>query len=185
VQHATGLGQAGSIGAPNGSALRASLALNKSWAMRFGAGFGGYAVPPGASSPHGRSSFGYSPVCSRSLLKPTTPLRLCSLPWTWTWTCFLPLPSERRVAAMGFGNTVDALLKTYSNCLDLLKGLKRHGSRRVADFESEDEQSLLRRSLRSDRARIQRAYSSGLSQSGGRFEKGDGRHLHLQSSSAQ
>ena len=75
---------------------------------------------------------------------------------------------------MGFGESVTALLETYSNCLSLLKAFKR----RVGDSDKRsDQQSLLRKSLKADRNRVSRAYSSRLSESGSRLEKGDGRSI--------
>lgn len=76
---------------------------------------------------------------------------------------------------MSFGANVVALLETYENCLSLLKAFKRrnkdHGN------VTSDKQSLLRRRLKADRAKVERAYSSRLSQSGSRLEKGDGKAL--------
>lgn len=72
---------------------------------------------------------------------------------------------------MAFGSSVAALIETYSNCISLLKAFKRRG----ADARHDDQQSQLRRSLRSDRAQVRRAYSSALSESGSRFERGDAR----------
>lgn len=72
---------------------------------------------------------------------------------------------------MGVGSTVTALLETYSNCLALLKAFKRRGG---DAGRSDDKQSLLRRSIRSDRAKVRRAYSTRLSERGARLEKGDG-----------
>ncbi|KAJ4320000.1 hypothetical protein N0V84_006078 [Fusarium piperis] len=68
-----------------------------------------------------------------------------------------------------FGATVASLLDTYTECLSLLK---RFRSNREETAASET-RSALSSSLRSDRARIRRAYSSRLSQNGARFEKGD------------
>jgi hypothetical protein len=81
---------------------------------------------------------------------------------------------------MGFGSTVDALLEFYSTCISLLKTPKsgRGGDGTVAAREY-DERAQLRRSMRSDRAQVRRAYSSGLSSAGSRFEKGDGKHTLL------
>jgi hypothetical protein len=72
---------------------------------------------------------------------------------------------------MGFGNCVAALLETYSNGLALLKAFKR---RNGDDGAAKDSQSLLRKSIRSDRARVGRTYSARLSESDGRLKKGDG-----------
>lgn len=74
---------------------------------------------------------------------------------------------------MGFGESVTALLETYSNCLSLLKAFKRRAG--DADDRRSDQQSLLRKSLKADRNRVSRAYSSRLSESGSRLQKGDGR----------
>ncbi|KAH8887455.1 hypothetical protein GQ53DRAFT_809130 [Thozetella sp. PMI_491] len=73
---------------------------------------------------------------------------------------------------MGFGTSVAALLDTYSQCLNLLKIFKRKNERTSRD-EDGDRQSLLRRSLRSDRAKIERSYSSRLSERGAKLAKGD------------
>jgi hypothetical protein len=73
---------------------------------------------------------------------------------------------------MGFGEAVSTLLDTYTNCLSLLKAFKRRGSGASA-YDHDDQRSLLRRSLRADRAKVQRAYSARLSQCGSRLEKGD------------
>jgi hypothetical protein len=75
---------------------------------------------------------------------------------------------------MGFGEAVSTLLETYTNCLSLLRAFKRHGGGSVR--ERDEQRSLLRRSIRDDRARVQRAYSSRLSQCGSRLEKGDSEH---------
>ncbi len=72
---------------------------------------------------------------------------------------------------MGFGESVTALLETYSNCLSLLRSL-RH--KRGDSSKAEEQQSTLLRSLKKDRALVERAYSSRLSESGSRLKKGDG-----------
>ncbi|KAH6994831.1 hypothetical protein EDB80DRAFT_688851 [Ilyonectria destructans] len=69
-----------------------------------------------------------------------------------------------------FGATIVSLLETYSKCLSLLKGFSGGGDR---DGTPAELQSSLGSSLRSDRARVRRAYSSRLSQNGRRLEKGD------------
>ncbi len=71
---------------------------------------------------------------------------------------------------MGFSESVTALLDTYSNCLELLKAFSRRGR----SGHSTSNEAVLRRSIRSDRAKVRRAYSSRLSETGSRFEKGDG-----------
>lgn len=70
---------------------------------------------------------------------------------------------------MGFGDSVTALLDTYANCLKLLKAF--NGGK--ADRDRAGEARLLRSSIKSDRAKIHRAYSSRRSVAGSRFEKGD------------
>ncbi|KAH7309437.1 hypothetical protein B0I35DRAFT_482214 [Stachybotrys elegans] len=65
-----------------------------------------------------------------------------------------------------FGDSVRALLDTYGRCLKLLKGLRQAG-------QPSDAQSSLGSSIRSDRAKIRRVYSSGLEHRGATFEKGD------------
>lgn len=73
---------------------------------------------------------------------------------------------------MSFSDSVNALLSTYSRCIDLLKVVHSHA---VEDGDnSTDHQSLLRQSLKSDRAKVRRVYSSRLSESGSRLKKGDG-----------
>ncbi|KAK2001974.1 hypothetical protein LX36DRAFT_299029 [Colletotrichum falcatum] len=65
----------------------------------------------------------------------------------------------------GFGETVELLLETYSNCLSLLKSMKGTNSRKQS--------RQLRKSIRSDRSEVRSVYSSRLSMSGNGFEKGD------------
>lgn len=80
---------------------------------------------------------------------------------------------------MGFGTSVSSLLETYDNCISLLKAFKRRdkqdGGRKAA--KPSDQQALLKRSLKTDRKRVERAYSSRISESGDRFEKGDEKAL--------
>lgn len=81
---------------------------------------------------------------------------------------------------MGFEERVSALLETYDNCLSLLKAFKRSttkdgkkssGGRKAA--RAGEQQALLRHSLRTDRKKVERAYSSRVSESGSEFVKGD------------
>lgn len=67
-----------------------------------------------------------------------------------------------------FGEAVDSLLSTYTKCLSLLKGLRQEG-------KPNDSQSRLGSSIRSDRSKVRRVYSSRLSVKGTSFEKGDGK----------
>lgn len=71
------------------------------------------------------------------------------------------------MGSRSFGQAVDSLLDTYSKCLALLKGTRQ-------ERRSSEPQARLGSSLRSDRARIRRVYSSRLSENGVRFDKGDG-----------
>jgi hypothetical protein len=76
---------------------------------------------------------------------------------------------------MAFGSSVDTLIDIYSNCISLLKAFKRRDSaERVRRDDYEKQQVQLRKFLKSDRARVRRAYSSAVSEAGSRFERGDG-----------
>lgn len=86
---------------------------------------------------------------------------------------------------MGLGERVSALLETYDNCLSLLKAFKRSttkdgkktsSSRKAA--KTSEQQALLRHSLRTDRKKVERAYSSKVSESGSEFAKGDCKQLN-------
>lgn len=76
---------------------------------------------------------------------------------------------------MDFGAGVSALLETYDNCLKLLKAFKRQnkedGSYKVT--KASKQQALLKHSLKADRNKVERAYSSRLSVAGSAFAKGD------------
>ncbi|KAH6640875.1 hypothetical protein F5144DRAFT_114474 [Chaetomium tenue] len=75
---------------------------------------------------------------------------------------------------MSFGGSIKSLLDTYANCISLLKAFGR-GREEDGSVNSEKQRSHLRKSLKSDRSSIKRAYSSKLSASGDRFRKGDAR----------
>jgi len=77
---------------------------------------------------------------------------------------------------MGFGDSVTALLETYSNCVSLLKSLKRPKSGKDGP-EPDQQQVTLLKSLKKDRDLVQRTYSSRLSESGGRLRRGDARAI--------
>lgn len=77
---------------------------------------------------------------------------------------------------MAFGSSVNTLLEIYSNCISLLKAFRRPDEGRHDD----PQQAQLRKSLKSDRARVRRAYSTAVSEAGSRFEKGDGEQLQCQ-----
>lgn len=75
---------------------------------------------------------------------------------------------------MSFGDSINALLDTYANCISLLKAF-RHSARESGSSGAPNQQANLRKSLKSDRSLVERAYSSKLSESGSRFRKGDGK----------
>ncbi|KUI71655.1 hypothetical protein VM1G_06652 [Cytospora mali] len=77
---------------------------------------------------------------------------------------------------MAFGASVSALLETYDNCLSLLKAFKQrnqynNASRKLS--KASKQQALLKHSLKADRKKVERAYTSRLSVAGSSFEKGD------------
>ncbi|OIW29999.1 hypothetical protein CONLIGDRAFT_680793 [Coniochaeta ligniaria NRRL 30616] len=75
---------------------------------------------------------------------------------------------------MAFGNSVDTLIEVYSNCISLLKAFKCRGEGGASRRDEHNRRQVqLRKSLRSDRERVQRAYSSAVSETGSRFERGD------------
>ena len=72
----------------------------------------------------------------------------------------------------GFASNVKSILDIYSNCLVLLKSLKKKSA-------SDKASGRLRRSIRSDQAKIQNAYANGLSRRGKSFSEGDGNKFHF------
>ncbi|KAK3326500.1 hypothetical protein B0H66DRAFT_600618 [Apodospora peruviana] len=78
---------------------------------------------------------------------------------------------------MAFGNSVSALLETYSNCLALLKAFKHHDGNSI--LGADGQKARLRKSLKADRKLVERTYSAKLSQAGSRLEKGDGRAISV------
>ncbi|KAK0635438.1 hypothetical protein B0T17DRAFT_485601 [Bombardia bombarda] len=78
---------------------------------------------------------------------------------------------------MAFSSSITTLLETYSNCLSLLRAFKCHGRNSV--LGPEEQRARLRKSLKSDRALVERAYSARLSEAGSRFEKGDARAISV------
>lgn len=79
---------------------------------------------------------------------------------------------------MAFGSSVDTLIEVYSNCISLLKAFKRRGEGATSRRNEHDRKQVqLRKYLKSDRARVQRAYSSAVSEAGSRFERGDGKTM--------
>jgi hypothetical protein len=79
---------------------------------------------------------------------------------------------RRATQKMAFGNSVNTLLDIYSNCISLLKAFKRRDGSGTSRQEKHEAQ--LRKSLKEDRAKVRRAYSSAVSERGSRFEHGDG-----------
>lgn len=73
---------------------------------------------------------------------------------------------------MGFGNSINTLLETYSNCIRLLKAFKHHDG--SSALGADDQKASLRKSLKLDRRLVASTYSARLSEAGKRFEKGDG-----------
>jgi hypothetical protein len=70
---------------------------------------------------------------------------------------------------------VASLLETYTKCLVLLKGLNQSGSGPGAADGAATHHKSLRKSIRSDRSKVRRAYESRISQDGSsRIGKGDG-----------
>ncbi|KAK0754820.1 hypothetical protein B0T18DRAFT_386637 [Schizothecium vesticola] len=79
---------------------------------------------------------------------------------------------------MGFGDSVKSLLETYSNCVSLLKSLRPPKPKgRDDSAKKDDQQVVLLKSLKKDRALVERAYSSRLSETGGKLRKGDARAM--------
>ncbi|KAK9412847.1 hypothetical protein SUNI508_12356 [Seiridium unicorne] len=74
-----------------------------------------------------------------------------------------------------FGDSVSALVETYTKCLRLLKAFKSGSSDTQSIDPSRAEVQSLRSSIRSDRAQVRKAYSLRLSKVGKRLEKGDSR----------
>lgn len=76
---------------------------------------------------------------------------------------------------MGLAENVSALLETYDNCVSLLKAFKKQKKQDVdrRPSKADDKQALLRHSLKSDRKKVERAYSSRVAEAGSPFEKGD------------
>ncbi|KAK7967359.1 uncharacterized protein PG986_001636 [Apiospora aurea] len=76
----------------------------------------------------------------------------------------------------GFGESVSALLDTYTRCLGLLKAFKGHdGPSDTSPYDPavSKANARLRSSIRSDRSQIRKVYSSKLSRSGNELERGD------------
>ncbi|KAK0742287.1 hypothetical protein B0T21DRAFT_282757 [Apiosordaria backusii] len=82
-----------------------------------------------------------------------------------------------------FGKSIHALLDTYSNCISLLKAFRHRDNEPSTSSPPEnalcpqDKQADLRESLKTDRALVEKAYSSRVRESGNRFRKGDARAI--------
>ncbi|KAI1336172.1 hypothetical protein F5Y15DRAFT_214304 [Xylariaceae sp. FL0016] len=70
----------------------------------------------------------------------------------------------------GFGDKVSDLLELYGRCLSLLKAFKVTPE---SDVDSLHSRASLRQSIRSDRTRVQKAYTRRLGRDGNRLAKGD------------
>ncbi|KAK4127716.1 hypothetical protein N657DRAFT_565588 [Parathielavia appendiculata] len=77
---------------------------------------------------------------------------------------------------MAFGDSIKTLLETYANCISLLKafGQTRQDN---GSLDARHQNSRLRKSLRSDRSLVERAYSARLSEAGSRLKEGDARAI--------
>ncbi|KLU84892.1 hypothetical protein MAPG_03926 [Magnaporthiopsis poae ATCC 64411] len=71
---------------------------------------------------------------------------------------------------MRFGDSIKRLLETYNNCLELLEVFRRRTDEATPES---DATSLLQKSLKSDRDKIERRYASRLSETGKRLARGD------------
>ncbi|KAL8376348.1 hypothetical protein RB595_007438 [Gaeumannomyces hyphopodioides] len=71
---------------------------------------------------------------------------------------------------MRFGDSIRKLLETYNNCLQLLEVFRRRTDETTPES---DAASLLQKSLKSDRDKIERRYASRLSENGRRLARGD------------
>ncbi|KAL2019978.1 hypothetical protein VTK56DRAFT_8978 [Thermocarpiscus australiensis] len=77
---------------------------------------------------------------------------------------------------MTFDDSIAALLDTYANCISLLRAFK-HGRRESTTTATQHQHAHLRETLKSDRALVERTYTSTLSESGTRLKKGDARAI--------
>ncbi|KAJ4424632.1 hypothetical protein N0V82_000764 [Gnomoniopsis sp. IMI 355080] len=77
---------------------------------------------------------------------------------------------------MGLAENVSALLEAYDNCVSLLKAFKKQKKQQDVGrraSRADEKQASLRHSLKSDRKKVERAYSSRVAEAGNLFEKGD------------
>ena len=75
---------------------------------------------------------------------------------------------------MAFGDSITALLETYSNCATLLKAYKHDADERDGNVKVDAQNKHLRKCLKADRAIVERAYSIRLAELGSRLKRGDG-----------
>lgn len=82
---------------------------------------------------------------------------------------------------MGFGDSIAALLETYSNCATLLKAYKHDANGEDGNVKVDAQNKHLRKSLKADRGMVERAYASRLAELGSRLKRGDGmpKHSHI------
>lgn len=75
---------------------------------------------------------------------------------------------------MAFSHSITALLETYSNCATLLKAYKHDANGEDGNVKVDAQNKHLRKSLKADRAMIERAYVTRLAELGSRLRRGDG-----------
>lgn len=91
-------------------------------------------------------------------------------------TCFEPkFHCYRSTEIMAFDDSITALLEIYSNCATLLKAYKHDANGEDGNVKVDAQNKHLRKSLKADRAMVERAYSIRLAELGSRLKRGDGR----------
>ncbi|KAK3950070.1 hypothetical protein QBC32DRAFT_316212 [Pseudoneurospora amorphoporcata] len=78
---------------------------------------------------------------------------------------------------MAFSDSIAALLETYSNCATLLKAYKHDANGEDGNVKVDAQNKHLRKSLKADRAMVERAYSIRLAELGSRLKRGDARSI--------
>lgn len=78
---------------------------------------------------------------------------------------------------MVFDDSITALLETYSNCATLLKAYKHDANGEDGNVKVDAQNKHLRKSLKADRAMVERAYSIRLAELGSRLKRGDARSV--------
>lgn len=87
----------------------------------------------------------------------------------------------RSTAKMAFSDSIAALLETYSNCATLLKAYKHDANGEDGNVKVDAQNKHLRKSLKADRAMVERAYSIRSAELGSHLKTGDGmiKHSHI------